>query len=117
MCLKSWERPERRVRPFPSIADELPDSECAVASRACLHGFRLPLMEIEVAMRTVWLGITPGILAHVAGWRAVSGPVELLFGRQALAQPLRISPRFTLRNIDRPIERQRNFFEHSPIKQ
>src|SRR5881227_149161 len=42
--------------------------------------------------------------------------MKLLFGRQVLTEPLRILDSFMLRDIDRPIQRQRDFGQHSPKK-
>src|ERR1700685_2716880 len=114
--LKSGKGLEHRASPFPSVADDVVYSERACSARVRSHRTWIPMLKIKIAVFLAGCLIAPGIIALKAVFRrAVSRAMELLFARQFTSEPFRISRRFRVAHIHRPIERQLDVAKHRAI--
>ena len=114
--LESWERRENRRRPLPTISQHVVHSKSALPRGKRIHRRRIPMFEIKVAECRIWRCAAPREKSFCSVFIAVRGPVPLLFCGKRLPRPARISLRLCVAHIDRPVQRQRNFFEHAAIK-
>src|SRR5262249_15228063 len=99
----SAESGERRRCPFPAVAGEVVNAECARSVQAARNW--IPMCESVIA--------AAGVHRFFAGRRPKRGAVIFGFAHQALAAPLRIGRRLLLRGIAGRVERQRYELEHS----
>src|SRR4029077_5856737 len=76
----------------------------------------IPIVEVKIAKSRIGRFVAPGILPDRFLRSAVRRTVPLLFRGQRLPCPARIGRRLCVAHINRPIQWQRDLFEHRAIK-
>src|SRR5439155_790695 len=92
-------------RPLPAVAEQIVYAKSALSVWGRVDRSRIPAFKIEVAKLWLWNVVPPGIQSFRAPRVAVCGPVPLRFSRQRLPCPERISARFRVADIYRPVQR------------
>ena len=80
--LKARERRKNGGGPFPTVSKGVLYTEGATAGGIAPHGYRIPALEIEVAMLNFGGRVAPGIRPFPALWSSVSCAMKLRFGRE-----------------------------------
>src|SRR5260370_8895144 len=114
--LESWEWRENRGGPLPHIAQHVMYTKGAAAFGKSIDRRWIPMAEVKVAQTRIRLEIAPGILAFRSISYAISRSVPLFFCRERLPRPTRVRRGLRMTHVDRPVERQRDFFEHAAIE-
>src|SRR5271163_2815173 len=114
--LETFKGSENGARPFPAVAEQVLNTEGAVAGWVRPDGRGIPVAKIEIAMQFGWRRVTPGKTAFpCAFWRAVGSAMKLLLARQAASEPFGIGRGFRLAHVDGPFHGQANVAEHGAV--
>src|SRR5579883_449373 len=114
--LETGEGTENRRGPLPSVAHHLRNTERAIAGGRGIDVDGIPPMKIEVATAHIRRRAAPRIGAFRALGRAVRRPMKLRFGRQRSFRPARVIASFLVCYVNRRVQRQRYFGEHTSIE-
>src|SRR5262249_2098355 len=113
---KTGMRRENRSCPFPAVADQILDPECARARGMCSARRRLPVRKVEISKTRFGPSVAPrvGTLRVAAGY-AIRRTMELFFGGQPAPQPFCVRRGFRLAHIGRVIQLQPLVAKHATL--
>src|SRR5438477_2086372 len=115
--LKTGEGCKRSRGPFPSVPDQITDTEGALSLRKSSDRRGIPSIEIKISEPVVRSFLAPGKrpLWFICHRRAISSAMPLRFCGQRLPCPARVGAGFGVTHVDRPVERQWNILKHRPV--
>src|SRR5262249_3094495 len=117
--LESSKRFKQAGGPLPPVREKTLNAKGASALRKCIDGKWIPAFEIEVSVQRRWLLSAPGKASIGTGFGTELGTacraMPLRLRRQPFPGPCRVRGRLRVADVNRPIQRQRDFVEHGPI--
>src|SRR5271165_2942458 len=76
---EAGKRLEPARRPLPSIAQQISDTESALAFRECTNRGRVPTREVKIALARIWSSSAPRKGPLRSSFRSISRPMPLRF--------------------------------------
>src|SRR5215469_14986236 len=113
---EAGERCEFTGSPFPSISQHSHGTEGTDVFCGGAHWRRIPAKSIKIPAPLNLRVISPRVFSLRAIRSSVCSAMPLLLGGQRFAGPSRIRACFRVTGVNRPIEWQRDGFEHSAPK-
>src|SRR5580698_911276 len=113
--LETRKRFETTRRPLPPVAQQVDNTERALAFSERTDGRWIPAAKIEIAFAGLRRRTAPGEFPLRRIFRSIRRPMPLRLGGQRLPRPASICVRFRVADVHWPIERQRNFIEHRSV--